>query len=296
MIYFHTPFGLFCKKDALNCVITVMTATTPPPLLPSPLGTPEKGDTVKSMIAHVAYNLTEKKNINVAADDEFRFERKNTTKWFLKKPGTAGLFRYDFRSINKQVQLWSTSPVEATTTTVEATTTTVEATTTTVEATTTTLDSGPVGSVTWSATRANVEIYNNTTGYPWEYWFPLSLSGQLDQADGETYLFQNGDFSGGTDWSRFFGSFRLAAIPSGVNNLNVMGGMVVFRTYVDGEIDVEVENYNSTHLTSLIENKPFFTWTAGKTGKLTKFEFLVVQNLNNPKYAQGASGSINKAS
>ena len=112
MIYFHTPFGLFCKKDALNCVITVMTATTPPPLLPSPLGTPEKGDTVKSMIAHVAYNLTEKKNINVAADDEFRFERKNTTKWFLKKPGTAGLFRYDFRSINKQVQLWSASPVD----------------------------------------------------------------------------------------------------------------------------------------------------------------------------------------
>ena len=72
-----------------------MSTTTLPPLLPSPYGTPEKGDTVKSMTAHTAYNLREKKTLDVAADDEFKFNRTNSAgQWFLIRGGTRGEFRY----------------------------------------------------------------------------------------------------------------------------------------------------------------------------------------------------------
>ena len=90
-----------------------MSTTTLPPLLPSPYGTPEKGDTVKSMTAHTTYNLREKKTLDVAADDEFKFNRINSAgQWFLIRAGTKGEFKYRPSSINEQVQLWSTSPVD----------------------------------------------------------------------------------------------------------------------------------------------------------------------------------------
>ena len=98
--------------DITECPPTTTTAA-PPPLLPSPYGTPEKGDVVKSMITHTAYNLREKKTLDVAADDEFKFNRTNSGgQWFLIRGGTRGEFRYGARSINEQVQLWSTSPVD----------------------------------------------------------------------------------------------------------------------------------------------------------------------------------------
>ena len=166
-----------------------------------------------------------------------------------------------------------------------------------------------VTSITWSSTKAEIDSYNNLepTEYPKHYWYPVSLGGQLDQQSGGTYLFQSGAFSGGgevyaggqmRDYSVYFGNVRLSrSVHSGTANLGLAGTdqILVFRTYVDGVIDVEVGDYDSTHVVALYENRPLFSWTAGRTGKLTKLEFLIVE-WNNPAYAHTASGWISKTS
>ena len=70
----------------------------------------------------------------------------------------------------------------------------------------------------------------------------------------------------------------------------------MFRTYVDGVIDVEVGNHDPVHVSVLHESRNLFSWTAGKTGKLTKFEFLIVHGSAMLGYAQEASGLIFKSS